>query len=68
MDIGLHYIKRVMVDEVHQLPGGTYTCNLQVVTDDGRVTITMFSDQAADKLEIVKVKDINDFYDTEPAT
>ena len=67
MDIGLHYIKRVMVDEVHQLGGGTYICNLQVVTDDGRVSITLFSDAAA-KLEIVKVKDINDFYDSEPAT
>ena len=64
MNIGLHDVKRVMVDKGHQLSTSTYTCVIRLVTVDGRVDITLFAD-SADKLAIKQVKDINDFYETE---
>ena len=67
MDIGIHGIKRIMVDKVHPITGmRTYTCVLHLITASGRVDINLFADRAA-KLNIVQVVDINDFYEPEPA-
>ena len=69
MNIGIHDIKRVMVDKAHQLTeGGTilsaaYTWSLA----DGNEYTSPCSPINADKLEIKEqVEDINDFYDQEP--
>ena len=68
MDIGIHGVKRVMIDKVHQIgTSKTYTCNLHVVTASARVDIILYADDAA-KMEIVKVKDSSDFYKPEPAS
>ena len=64
MDIGLHEVKRVMVDKVRRLSTGCYTRNMHVVTADGRVNIALFAEDA-DKLAIVTVEDYNDFYEGE---
>ena len=64
MNIGLHKVKRVMVDKVHRLTGGAFTRHLHVVTADGRIDIALYAD-SADKLEIKQVENINDFYETE---
>ena len=68
MDIGIHGVKKVMVDKVRRMMSGpTFIRNLHVVTAAGRIDITLFAD-SADKLEIKQVEDINAFYETEPAS
>ena len=66
MDIGLHGIKKIMVDEAYRVTENIYSRTLHIITDEGRIDVRLYSPRA-DGLEVVPVAQVRDFYDPETA-